>query len=57
MPANPVNGKSGVWVVTGATMPAADPARNAGWIYNPMLEKFAPNLAGNDNSGVPYASY
>lgn len=57
VPTNPVTGKAGVWVVTGPTLPAADAANPAGWIYNPVIEKVAPNIPGNDSGGVPYTSY
>lgn len=57
MPPNPLNGKAGVWVVTGDAMPAADETRDAGWIYNPELEKIRANLAGNDTGGRPYSDY
>jgi prepilin-type N-terminal cleavage/methylation domain-containing protein len=57
MPPNPLNGKTGVLVVTGASMPAADDAQPHGWIYNPELEQVQPNLTGNDTAGKPFASY
>jgi prepilin-type N-terminal cleavage/methylation domain-containing protein len=57
MPPNPLNGKSGVRVVTGATMPAADETQPFGWIYNPTLQRIQVNLAGSDSSGTPFASY
>lgn len=57
MPVNPVSGKSGVFVAAGASMPDPDPSQSYGWIFNPTLEKFVPNLAGNDSTGSPYASY
>jgi prepilin-type N-terminal cleavage/methylation domain-containing protein len=57
MPPNPINGKTGVWVVDGATMPAADESKPFGWIYNPTLQKVQVNLAGRDSGGTAYASY
>jgi general secretion pathway protein G len=57
MPTNPMNGRSGVWVVTGPTMPAADASKPCGWIYNATTERVAPNLPGNDPTGVPYTKY
>ncbi|HEX8911523.1 MAG TPA: prepilin-type N-terminal cleavage/methylation domain-containing protein [Humisphaera sp.] len=57
LPTNPFNGRSGVWVVTGTTMPAADASKPCGWIYNATTERVAPNLPGNDPTGVPFASY
>jgi general secretion pathway protein G len=57
MPANPVTGLTGVWVVGGDTMPQADPAQPYGWIYNPDLGKVQVNLTGVDTAGKAYASY
>ena len=57
MPPNPLNGKSGVLVVTSSSMPAADDSQPHGWIYNPVLQKIQVNLVGNDSSGLPYAGY
>ena len=57
MPANPLNGKAGVLVVTGDEMPAGDDAQPYGWIYNPELEKVQVNLSGTDTTGKPYADY
>ena len=57
MPANPLNGKAGILVVTSSTMPAANESQPFGWVYNPVLERIQVNLAGNDSSGKPYASY
>ena len=56
MPANPLNGNTGVWVVTGA-MPAPDAAQPFGWIYNPNTLEIIPNLPGVDAQGVSYATY
>ncbi len=56
IPANPLSGKSGVWVITAAT-PAADPARPFGWIYNPKTLDFRPNSTGTDAQGVAYSDY
>ncbi|QOV90230.1 prepilin-type N-terminal cleavage/methylation domain-containing protein [Humisphaera borealis] len=57
MPPNPLNGKSGILVVTGASMPAADNSQPHGWIYNPELEKLQVNLEGFDSAGTPFANY
>ena len=57
MPPNPLNGKTGVWVINGATMTAADETKPYGWIYNPILQRIQVNMAGSDSSGTPYASY
>jgi prepilin-type N-terminal cleavage/methylation domain-containing protein len=57
IPENPISRKSGVWVVTGATMPAADESQPYGWIYNPRLNKIAANLQGTDLQNVPFANY
>ena len=57
MPENPISKKDAVWVVTGAALPAADETQPYGWIYNPVLNKFAANLAGSDLNNVPYDSY
>jgi prepilin-type N-terminal cleavage/methylation domain-containing protein len=45
MPANPLNGRTGVWVVTGDEMPPADLAQPYGWIYN-RCGKGPVNLPG-----------
>jgi general secretion pathway protein G len=57
MPANPFTNQTGIWVVTGATMPAPDAAQPYGWIYNPESLQIIPNQVGNDGSGHPYTSY
>ena len=57
VPVNPLTNKKGVWVVTGASMPAADPNRPVGWIYNPGLQKFIANTPGSDSQGVLYTDY
>ena len=57
MPANPLTGATGVWVVTGPTIPAPDASQPYGWIYNPETQKFIVNQPGNDAQGKPYASY
>lgn len=58
MPANPINGRSGIWVYTGGSeMPAPDESVDAGWIYNPGAQNIIANLSGNDSNGVPYADY
>src|SRR4051812_3158837 len=48
MPENPVNKKDGVWVITGASLPAADESQPYGWIYNPQINKLVANLEGTD---------
>jgi prepilin-type N-terminal cleavage/methylation domain-containing protein len=57
MPENPISRKEGVWVVTGAALPAADQNQPYGWIYNPEINKVAANLEGTDLNNVPYAAY
>lgn len=57
MPPNPLNGKTGMLVVTGDTMPAADSSQSHGWIYNAQIEKLQVNLEGSDSSGKAYTSY
>jgi prepilin-type N-terminal cleavage/methylation domain-containing protein len=57
MPANPLTGGTGIWVVTGPTMPAPDASQPYAWIYNPETQKFIVNQPGNDAQGKPYASY
>lgn len=57
MPENPINKKDGIWVVTGAALPAADENQPYGWIYNPETNKFAANLEGTDLNNVPYTAY
>jgi len=57
MPANPLTGSTGVWVVTGPAMPAPDASKPYGWIYNPETQKFIVNQPGSDINGKAYASY
>ncbi len=60
IPANPLTGKSGVFVVTAGTeMPAPDldTYPNVGWFYNPLTQTITANAPGNDTNGVPYADY
>ena len=56
MPANPLNGNTAIWVVTGA-MPAPDASQAYGWIYNPLTLEIIPNLPGVDQTGVAYTTY
>jgi|SRR5579884_769692 len=56
MPANPLNGNAGIWIVTGA-MPAPDASQPYGWIYNPLTLDIIPNLPGVDDQGVAYITY
>jgi general secretion pathway protein G len=56
IPANPLNGKSDVWVNTAANA-TADPTRPFGWIYNPKTLDFRPNSTGTDAQGVSYSDY
>ena len=56
MPPNPINGKDSIKIVAdNAAIPAAD--GSTGWIYKPQTQEILPNLAGNDQDGVSYASY
>jgi len=57
LPPNPINGATGIWVVTGPSMPAPDASQPYAWIYNPETQKFIVNLPGNDIDGKPYANY
>lgn len=57
MPSNPLTGQSGLWVVTGSTMPAPDANQPYAWIYNPELQKLIANTPGNDADGVSYSTY
>ena len=57
VPANPVNLRSDVLVVTTDGTPRADGTKPYGWIYNPETRQILPNLAGADSQGVSYASY
>jgi general secretion pathway protein G len=54
VPVNPLTKKSGVNVVTGATMPDPDENQPYGWIYNPELQLIIPNNQGVDSKGTPY---
>jgi hypothetical protein len=57
VPANPVNLRSDVLVVTTDKAPRADDTKPYGWIYDPVTRQIVPNLAGADSQGVSYASY
>jgi prepilin-type N-terminal cleavage/methylation domain-containing protein len=57
MPMDPLSTSAGVWVVTGATMPAPDQSQPYGWIYNPQTQTIIANLSGTDAGGTPYSSY
>ncbi len=57
VPANPVNLRNAVLVVTTAGTPRADDSKPYGWIYNPASRQILPNLVGADSQGVSYASY
>ena len=57
MPNNPLSTQSGIWVVSGTSMPAPDQSQPYGWIYNPQTQTIIANLTGNDSAGSPYASY
>ena len=57
MPANPISTYTGIWVVSGAGMPAPDQSQPYGWIYNPTTQTIVANLTGSDASGTPYTSY
>jgi hypothetical protein len=57
MPPNPLTSKTGVLVVSAASLPAPDETQPYGWIYCPALQKLIANCEGNDGSGVAYASY
>ena len=57
VPANPVNLRNGVLVVTTDGTPRTHDSKPYGWIYNPASRQIIPNLAGADSQGVSYASY
>jgi general secretion pathway protein G len=57
MPANPLTGATGVWVVNTGTTPAPDQTQPYGWIYNTQTLELIANVQGNDASGVPYSTY
>jgi prepilin-type N-terminal cleavage/methylation domain-containing protein len=57
MPSNPISIQAGIWVVSGASMPAADQSQPYGWIYNPQTQTIIANLTGSDAGGTPYTSY
>lgn len=57
MPPNPLNGKSGVELVTDGS-PTADESRDGiGWVFNPQTLELIANSAGSDEEGRAYASY
>ncbi|MDB5303403.1 MAG: hypothetical protein JWM97_952 [Phycisphaerales bacterium] len=57
MPANPLTGATGVWVVNSNTMPAPDQTQPYGWIYNAQTLDLIANVQGTDANGVPYSTY
>lgn len=57
MPMNPLSTSAGVWIVTGAGMPAPDQSQPYGWIYNPQTQTIVANLSGSDAGGTPYSNY
>ncbi|MDB5297978.1 MAG: hypothetical protein JWO31_3961 [Phycisphaerales bacterium] len=57
IPGNPLTGKTGIWVVTGSTMPTPAEDQPYGWIYNATLGKVMANNVGYDTNGQAYASY
>jgi prepilin-type N-terminal cleavage/methylation domain-containing protein len=57
LPNNPLSQQSGLWVVTGTSMPAPDQSQPYGWIYNPQTQTLIANLTSSDAAGTPYAKY
>ena len=57
IPQNPLTAKTGVLVVNGGPLPAADESQNYGWMYDPTTMKIKPNNSGTDLRGVPFANY
>jgi general secretion pathway protein G len=56
MPPNPINALDTIKIVAdNAALPTAD--GTTGWIYKAQTQEIIPNLAGNDQDGVAYASY
>jgi len=56
LPANPINGLN-TFKLVGNNQPMPPPDGRTGWIYKPQTQELVPNLAGRDDSGVPYCSY
>jgi general secretion pathway protein G len=56
MPVNPMNESSTVIIVPN-DQPMPAPGGSAGWIYKAQTQEFVANLAGNDDSGIPYSTY
>jgi general secretion pathway protein G len=56
LPDNPINNSSAVIVVPN-DQPLPAPGGPAGWIYKPQTQEFIANLAGNDDTGIPYRTY
>ncbi len=56
LPVNPFNDSSTVIIVpNNHAMPA--PGGPAGWIYKAQTQEIIANLAGNDDTGIPYSTY
>ncbi len=56
LPVNPFNNSSDVLVVPN-NQPMPAPGGPAGWIYKAQTQEIIANLAGKDESGIPYSTY
>jgi len=56
LPVDPVNNSSAVILVPN-NRPLPAPSGSAGWIYKPQTQEIIANLAGKDDSGIPYSTY
>ncbi len=60
IPAVPVGSHRGSWQVAidiDNLMPAADPRKPVGWIYNPLTGDIIANAEGTDEAGQLYCNY
>jgi general secretion pathway protein G len=56
LPVNPFNNSSDVLIVPN-NQPMPAPGGPAGWIYKAQTQEVIANLAGKDESGIPYSTY
>jgi general secretion pathway protein G len=56
LPVNPFNNSSDVIIVAN-NQPMPAPGGPAGWIYKAQTQEIIANLAGKDESGIPYSTY
>ena len=57
IPANPLNGKSSIRVLSAAEPFPGAPADTYGWIYQPSSMTLKSDCPGSDSEGTPYFDY